>query len=320
MDLRQLQTVLVVGQVGSLRKAALRLRVAETALSRQIRLLEQELGTLLFARHGRGLAPTDAGRHLMQRAQPILAELDQLRADMLTRRDAVSGKVAVGIPWLLLDTLSERLATGFIPQHPAVNIRLVGGVSHHLRRALSAGEIDLALFFDPRSDGETTATPLFSERLLLVGDRACGYRLDRPLPFRHLATVPLALPESGDSFRQYVETLAGERGIPLDIRFEVGASQPLRALASNGLAHVFASLHAVRSDLQAGRLSAAPIIDPPVTRTLKFDMPRGRSASPAAQRLAQAIRREVATLVADGSFLLTKAKEMSGPERRRRPR
>ncbi len=305
MDLRQLQTLIVVAQVGSLRKAALRLRIAETALSRQIRLLEQELGTALFARHGRGLTPTDAGRHMISRAQPILATLDQLKADMLARRDDVSGKVAIGIPWLLLDTLSERLATGFIPQHPAVNIRLVGGVSHHLRLAVTAGELDLALFFDPPSDGDAAGTPLFSERLLLVGDRACGYRLDRPLPFRHLATVPLALPESGDSFRQYIESLARQRAIPLDIRFEVGALQPLRALAANGLAQVFASLHAVHSDLEAGRLSAAPIDDPPVTRTLTFDMPRGRSASPAAQRLAQAVRREIATLVTDGSFLVT---------------
>jgi LysR family transcriptional regulator, nitrogen assimilation regulatory protein len=304
MDLRQLQTLLVVGQVGSLRKAALRLRTAETALSRQIRLLEQELGTPLFARHGRGLAPTEAGRHLMQRAQPILAALDQLKSDMLARREAVSGKVAIGIPWLLLDALSERLATGFIPQHPAVTIRLVGGVSHHLRRTLAAGDLDLALYFDPPSDGEARGTPLFSERLLLVGDRACGYRLDRPVPFRHLASVPLALPEAGDSFREHVAALARARGLALDVRFEVGALQPLKALAANGLAQVFASLHAVRGDLEAGRLSAAPVADPPVTRTLVFDMPRGRSASPAAQRLAQAVRREVAALVADGSFLL----------------
>ncbi|MFZ5782857.1 MAG: LysR family transcriptional regulator [Pseudomonadota bacterium] len=309
MDLRQLQTLLVVCQVGSLRKAALRLRIAETALSRQIRLLEQELCTPLFERHGRGLVPTEAGQHLMQRAQPVLATLDQIKADMLARRDAVAGKVAIGIPWLLLDALSERLATDFIPLHPAVAIRLVGGVSSHLQRTLAAGELDVALFFDPSDAGDSAGTPLFSERLLLVGDRACGYRLDRPLPFRHLATVPLALPEAGDAFRQRVETLARERNVLLDIRFEVGALQPLRALAANGLAQVFASLHAVRSELDAGRVSAAPIADPPVTRTLRLDMPKGRTASPASQRLAQFMRREIAALVADGSFLVAAAKQ-----------
>lgn len=306
MDLRQLQTLLVVGKVGSLRKAALRLRIAETALSRQIRLLEDELGTPLFERHGRGLTPTAAGRHFVQRAQPILAALEQLKAEMLARRNAVSGNVAIGIPWLLLDTLSDRLATGFIPAHPAVNIRFVGGISNHLQRALGAGELDVALFFDPRTDTDGAATALFSERLLLVGDRACGYRLDRPLGFRHLAGVPLALPEVGDAFRQHVEALARMRGVALNVRFEVGALQPLRALAANGLAQVFASLHAVRADLEAGRLSAAPIADPAVVRTLRLGVSKERAALPAAQRLASAVRDEIAALVADDRFLLLK--------------
>lgn len=308
MDLRQLQTLLVVAQVGSLRRAALRLRIAETALSRQIRLLEAELGTALFERHGRGLAPTEAGRHLVQRARPILASLEQLKADMQARRNAVSGNVSIGIPWLLLDTLSDRLATGFIPAHPAVTIRFVGGVSNHLQRTLLAGELDVALFFEPGCGGDEAPASLFSERLLLVGARGCGYRLDRPLPFSRLAGVPLALPESGDAFRQHVETLAGERGIDLDVRFEVGALQPLRALAANGLAQVFASLHAVRADLEAGRLSAAPLADPPVVRTLMLKLAAERGALPAARRLAQAARDEIAALVADGSFLLATRK------------
>lgn len=308
MDLRQLQTLLVVAQVGSLRKAALRLRIVETALSRQIRLLEDELGTPLFERHGRGLTPTEAGRHLVQRAQPILATLEQLKAEMLARRNAVSGKVAIGIPWLLLDTLSDRLATGFIPKHPAVNIRFVGGVSNHLQRMLLAGELDVALFFDARPGREPALTPLFSERLLLVGDRACGYRLDRPLPFGHLAGVPLALPEADDSFRQHVEALARERSIALNVRFEVGALQPLRALAANGLAQVFASLHAVRADLEAGRLSAAPLADPPIIRTMMLGVSEERATLPVVRRLAGAVREEIAALVADGSFLIAAGK------------
>ncbi|MBS0521179.1 MAG: LysR family transcriptional regulator, partial [Proteobacteria bacterium] len=256
MDLRQLQTLLVVAEVGSLKKAALRLRIVETALSRQIRLLEEELRTPLFERHGRGLTPTEAGRRMIERARPILADLDQLRSEMLSRRNAVAGRVAIGLPWLLLDTLSSRLATGFIPRYPAVNIRLVGGVSNQLRRMLQSGDLDLALFFDVEPAPDPQLKPLFSERMLLVGSRACGYRLDRPLPFTHLAKVPLALPEVEEPFRAHLEALARERKLSLDVRFEVGALQALRALAMNGLAQVFASLHAVRADLEVGLLTA----------------------------------------------------------------
>ena len=313
MDLRQLQTLLVVAKVGSLRKAALRLHTAETALSRQIRLLEDELGTPLFDRHGRGLAPTPAGSHFIERIEPILASLDQLKAEMLSRGNAIGGKVTIGVPWLLLDTLGDRLATGFIPKHPGVNIRFIGGISRHLQRMLQGGDLDVALFFELQPSGDPGLVPLFSERMLLVGDRGCRYRLDRPLPFRHLAGVPLALPEAGEAFRQHIEAVAQNLGVALDVRFDVAALQPLRALAANGLAQVFASLHAIRADLQSGRVSAAPIADPPVIRTLMLGMSKENAVRPVARLLAQFVREEIEALVADGSFL-------TAPRPVRRPR
>ncbi len=303
MDLRQLQTLLVVAQVGSLKQAALRLRIVETALSRQIRMLEAEFGTPLFQRHGRGLTPTDAGRRLIEGARPILAALDALKAEMLAAKDGVAGQVAIGIPWLLLDVLTTRLATGFIPRHPAVNIRFVGGVSSQLRQMLLAGDVDLALMFDPPPTRELELVPLYSERLLLVGDRACGYRLDRPLPFSHLAGVPLAIADPDDPFRQKVEALARARGITLDVRFDVAALQPLRALAANGLAQVFASLHAVRSEVESGVLTAAPVQRPAIVRTLTLGLAQDRTRPVALERLAKAVRDEIAMLVAAGSFL-----------------
>lgn len=302
MDLRQLQTLLVVAEVGSLKKAAVRLRIVETALSRQIRLLEEELRTPLFERHGRGLTPTDAGRRMIDRVRPLVAELDQIRTEMQSRRAAVTGRVAIGLPWLLLDAISARLATGFISEHPAVNIRLVGGVSNQLRRMLQAGDLDIGLFFDIEPPADPLITPLFSERMLLVGGRSCGYRLDRPLPFSHLGKVPLALPERDEPFRAHLEALAHDRRLALDVRFEVGALQALRALAVNGLAHIFASLHAVRADLEAGLLTAAPIDKPRIRRTLMLG--RSRTPSRAAQLLAAAIEADLRAMATEGNFLL----------------
>ena len=303
MDLRQLQTLLVVAQTGSLKKAAARLRLVETALSRQIRLLEIELGTKLFERHGRGLTPTEAGQRLVDRTRPILEELERVKEEMLAARDVVEGKVSIGMPWLLLDRLSSRLATGFVSRHPGVGIRFTAGSSGELHRMLVAGDVDIALSFDLPHTQELDVESLFSERMLVVGDRACGYRLDRPVPFAHLARVPLALPEPENSFRQKVEALARDKGIPLNIRFEVSALQPLKALAFNGLANMFASLYAVRAELESGQLTAAPVTGPAITRTLRLGQSRERPPSTAVQRLAKVVRDEIATLVSDGSFL-----------------
>ena len=71
MDVVQLKTLIHVAELGSLSKASDRLHIAQPALSRQIRLLEKELGTYLFDRHGRGMEITDAGREVLAHATPV---------------------------------------------------------------------------------------------------------------------------------------------------------------------------------------------------------------------------------------------------------
>ncbi|HZW46452.1 MAG TPA: LysR family transcriptional regulator, partial [Microvirga sp.] len=80
MDIAQLRTLIHVAELGSLSKAAGRLHIAQPALSRQIRLLEEELGIRLFDRHGRGMVLTERGRDVLRHAIRVLAELEELRA------------------------------------------------------------------------------------------------------------------------------------------------------------------------------------------------------------------------------------------------
>ena len=78
MDLQRLKTFLKIAELGSLSKASDRLRIAQPALSRQVRLLEDEIGARLFTRHRRGMQLTEAGEVLMQRASGLLRQLDQM--------------------------------------------------------------------------------------------------------------------------------------------------------------------------------------------------------------------------------------------------
>ena len=82
MDFRQLRTFSCVAELGSLSKASDTLRVAQPALSRQIKLLEHELRAELFTRNGRGMVLTDAGRLLLARTWGIVRQIDQIRDDI----------------------------------------------------------------------------------------------------------------------------------------------------------------------------------------------------------------------------------------------
>ena len=294
MDLRQLRTFLAVAELGSLRQAALRLRIAETALSRQMRLLEADLGLPLFRRHGRGLSLTEGGQVLRDRAAPLLHGMENLRDEMRGLQGQISGAVSIGLPWLLLERLSGALARGFIPAHPAVGIRFIGGFADHLQDAMLSGEADLALIFDPAPARALRLTPLFREEMRLVAHAAEGYRPEAPLPFRRLGEVPLVLPGPRNPFRQRLERLALRHGVTLDVRFEVEALAPQKALVMGGVAQMLASSMAVGAEVAAGLLCETRLSDEPIIRTLYLAEPLDGARSLAAARLAEAVRAELA--------------------------
>jgi len=228
-----------------------------------------------------------------ERLLPPMTGLAQLKTDMLSRRGEIAGRVTIGVPWVLLEKLSASLARRFIRRHPGVNIRFIGGFADYLRDALLGGEADLALMFDPLPSVAMSLRPLFTERMLLIAAPAAGYGMDRPVPFRRIGEVPLAMPSPRNPFRQRVEALAAERDIALQVRFEAEALAPQKALALEGVAEMLGSTEAVRRELQDGTLCAAMVVDPAVTRTLYLAEPRDRAMSVASRALAEAVIAEI---------------------------
>src|SRR5258708_19222504 len=97
MDLKQLRTFRAVAELGSLSKAADRLRAAQPALSRHIKLLEHELRVELFVRNGRGMLLTSAGRMLLDRTTGLVRQIEQVRDDLQSASDKPSGPVILAL-------------------------------------------------------------------------------------------------------------------------------------------------------------------------------------------------------------------------------
>src|SRR3954447_4058261 len=98
MDIRQLKYFLRVAEMESLSRAASVLRVAQPALSRQIKSLEEELAVLLLRRHGWGVTPTPAGQVLMIHARQVLKEVEAARDAVLACQAEPTGKLSFGVP------------------------------------------------------------------------------------------------------------------------------------------------------------------------------------------------------------------------------
>ena len=280
MDVSQLRTILHVAELGSLSKAADRLRIAQPALSRQVRLLEEELGIRLFDRHGRGMVVTDAGKEVLRHAQRIMQELDEIRATVADEDAPLRGHVSIGMPPTVSDILSVPLVSAFQARHPEAKLRIVSAYSGYLLDWLHRGELDVAIMYETRPARSLRMEPLLEEVLFLIGPVASGLSADRPVSFAEVAVLKLFLPSLGHGLRTILEKCAQIAGCRLEVPVEADSYSTLKNLVESGYGYTILPLAPIHRDVLAGRLVYAPIEAPTPSRRLR----RGADGPPPAAR------------------------------------
>jgi DNA-binding transcriptional LysR family regulator len=289
MELSQLRTLIHVAELGSLSKAADRLRIAQPALSRQVRMLEQELGFALFIRHGRGMVLSEQGRGVVAHAVRVLAEIEEIRATATPTDAPLTGEVAIGLPPTVADIISVPLASAFGRSHPKARLRLVSAFTGHLLDWLHRGEIDVAVLYDPRNARSLRSRPLLLENLFLIGPPEAGFSTVAAVPFQSLAGKRLLLPSVKHGLRTIVERCAEETGVALDIGIEADSYAVLKDLVRHGHGWTILPLAPIHADVAAKVLTAAPLIDPVPVRRLVLAYPSDRPASRLARFAGQAV-------------------------------
>jgi DNA-binding transcriptional LysR family regulator len=302
MDLRQLRTFIHVAELGSFSKAAERLHIAQPALSRQVRLLEAELKAQLFVRHGRGVRLTDAGAVFLDRAASILRQMEQMRDDVAAEAGAVSGQVSIGLPPSVGFVLTGPLVADFREAFPKVTLRIVEGVGGFVHEWLMGGRLDFAVLYKPESARHLDATPLWHEDLHLIGPASAGLSPDGPVPLADLARYPVILPSAGHGLRGLLERHAARHGVTLHVEIEADAMRIQKDLTARGLGYTMLTYAAVRPEVEAGLLSAAPIVAPAVPRQVVRAFPADRAVSRAARLLGDRLTFVVRRMIAAGEW------------------
>lgn len=310
MDVSQLRTLVLVADLGSLNKASGRLRIAQPALSRQIRMLEEELGVRLFERHGRGMTLTEQGSAALAHARHILGELDDMRTAVGGPGAEIVGNVSVGLSPTVSNALSVPLVAEFRRAHPAVRVRIVTSYTGYLLDGLFRGDIDAAILYNARATMALRTEPILSERLFLIGPVSSELSPDQPRQFKSLAKLPLLLPSRGHDLRVVIDDYAHKAGIELDVVVEVDGYGPLKDLVAAGYGYTVMPATAFAREQGAGQLCLAPLSDPSPVRQLALCYPRDRRVSRAALFAGEMLKERMIGLVRDGTWngtLLTEA-------------
>ncbi len=233
MELRQLEYFAAVARHRHFTRAAEELYVTQSALSQQVRRLEEELGLALLRRTSRGVELTPAGEDLLGRADSILAEVERARTEMNQHAGVSRGLVRVASTTGDAVRLPQALA-GFHREHPGIRIGLRQGSAPEVVELVRKGAADMAVIGDSSTPGLET-TVVAEEPLLLISSPEDPLAGAGRVAIADLRGRSLILPEPGTPLRNAMAAACADAGFSPVPRFEVSDPWTVRFLTSAGL-------------------------------------------------------------------------------------
>ncbi len=292
IDSRRLYYFYHVAQSKRFTAAEALLDVAQSAISRQIQQLENDLGVQLLNRTGHGVELTESGKILFAHAETILNEMGATIEEIHASLHAPSGSVSIASPpsfnsFVMADVLDE-----FGAQHPAVRIRLIeastGGVYTHLAN----GDVDLAIVTYSASSTKFAMQRLMSEPLFAICRPEHEFAGLKSVDVNKLNTAELILPATLQGTRSTLKEFFSAGDAPLISRREVDSLPLMLQLVMRGSGVGLLPLMACQKDVEAGRVVAVPL-KPGLKRTLYVANLRNNSDNPWIPALKKIIAAQV---------------------------
>lgn len=270
MQLNQLRYFMHVAEMGSFSKAAVHLRIAQPALSRQVGLLEQELGVALLYRDGRGAKMTHAGRDLFERSIKLFRYIAEIREAIVAHGNVIDGEVTVGVPPSVGAVLVPQVLVASKEQYPRLTVKVMESSSVPvLEEWLASGRVDLAILNAAAPISKSlTVTSLLTERTYLAGKPGGALREGGRRTLAETVALPLIVAQPLHGIRMLLDAACHEQKLELKPHFEVDSVAIMKELASRGAGYTILPYTVLKKDVDDGRLVIEEIVDPPIEREL----------------------------------------------------
>lgn len=216
-------------------RAAHELGVPQSTLSRAMVRLEQDLGVALFARKGRTVSLTPAGRTFLGSAERALAEVEKAADSVRADADPTAGKVAFGFLHTMGSETVPALIRAFRVDHPKVRFQLVQNYGEAMIERLRAGDLDLCLTSPVPDAPDLVARRLDEQRLRLVVPEDHRLATRRRIRLAEAADETFVTLEPGYGLRRITDDLCTQAGFVPRVAFEGEEAETLRGLVAAGL-------------------------------------------------------------------------------------
>jgi LysR family transcriptional activator of glutamate synthase operon len=268
LELRQLQYFVKVARKQHVTQAAEELHVAQSAVSRQIHQLEDELGFPLFVQKGRNLKLTSVGKLFLERTEAILADLDRAVSEVKEFMDPEAGEIRIGFPHSLGIHLLPTVVASFRHAHPNVKFKLRQGTYNSLIRDVIKGEIDLSFISPfPEWHQNVCGKLLLKEELYAILPQGHKLANNQTIRLEQLKNEPFVMFSEEYSLRNIVLESCARAGFVPRIGFEGEETDTIRGLVAAGMG---VSLLPEMALTETSQLQPAKVrvVDPQVTRSV----------------------------------------------------
>jgi LysR family nitrogen assimilation transcriptional regulator len=305
MDIRQLRYFIAIVETGSFSRAAARLRVAQPALSQHVLAMEAALGVTLLQRNPRGVALTEAGQRLLDRARDIEASFQALD-EHVRGITSPAGNVRFGMPATINEQLGVPLIEAALETFPKIRIRISEAMSGFVLDWLRDGIVDIALLYNVIDEKGLALQHVLTEEIRLFGRPGMkGSPRGEGLTLGAALRLPLILPGPAHGLRELIETAAQKTGKPLKPAIEIDSYRQIKQLAMRGIGYGMLPATAIRQEILDGTFVSWRVTCPALVRKIYLGSPKARPLSAASRAISQLSLSILKTLVSTGAWPAT---------------
>jgi DNA-binding transcriptional LysR family regulator len=291
VDLRQLEIIRAIVETGSFTAAGQKLHVSQSAISRQVLLLEDELREPVFLRVGRRIRITPAGESLLQLSHRVFQDLNDTLAGITDSQESLRGQIRLLGGMTVCLYVFPALLTELKRQHPDVELKLMTGSSERALMHLRAGTGDLAFLTLPVEEPDLVTVPVMQEELLVATAARHPLSRKRKVLPQDLVRQPFVLFEPGSNTRRVIDEFFMTARIEPQIVMETENVEIIKAMVRNGIGISIVPYQAAARDVAGGHLFCARIEGRSLLRETGWVYPRMSRTPRSVQEVIRAFER-----------------------------
>jgi DNA-binding transcriptional LysR family regulator len=259
MDVRQLEMFRAVAEEGSFTRAAVRLHVSQSAVSRQLQLLESELGGPLLHRSVKGVTLTPEGELLLRTANRIHRDIREAVWEISETQKLKRGQLRIAGGGTVCLYVLPQLLKRFRAQHKDVDLLVKTGSTTAVLQLLRNHQLDLALLTLPIVGTDLEVRSAIREELVVVTAPKHPLTQQHVIDAQSLADHPLVLFEPGSNTRILVDQFFADQQMPMNIAMETESVEIIKAMVASGLGIALVPYVAIAADMRSKRFAWARV-------------------------------------------------------------